>query len=164
MPNAKKRGRAWPFAIASILIGGLASNVAFVFLATSDPAAAIEPDYYRKAVAWDQEMAQQQRNIALGWSAHSVLRLGAHGTPGELEIKLGDGAGNPLRGATVTASVMHNARATAVQTVTLREAEQGRYVASVNAGRPGVWEVRLSVERASHRFTARERLQASPPS
>ncbi|MEW5915769.1 MAG: FixH family protein [Gemmatimonadota bacterium] len=163
MPNAKTRGRAWPFAIAGILIAGIASNVGFIVLATSDPAAAIEPDYYRKAVAWDEEMAQQERNLALGWSTHSVLHLGANNTPGRLELELADRSGQPLIGATVTASVMHNARAAAIQTVMLRDTGNGRYVASVEARRPGVWEVRLSVEKASQRFTARERLQAAPP-
>ena len=78
MPNVHQRGRAWPIAIAGILFAGIASNVGFAILASSDPAAAVEPDYYRKAVAWDQEMAQEERNIALGWSAHSALILGSH--------------------------------------------------------------------------------------
>ena len=163
MPNEEKRGRAWPFAIAAILLAGIASNVGFVILATSDPAAAVEPEYYRKAVAWDEEMAQQGRNIALGWSTHSALRLGTNGTPGRLELQLADSLGQPLSGAAVTALVMHNARAAAVQEVTLREEGRGRYTASVAAARPGVWDIRLSVERDSRRFTARERIQAAPP-
>jgi nitrogen fixation protein FixH len=163
MPNVKKRGRAWPLGIAAILLAGIASNVAFVFLATSDPAAAVEPDYYRKAIAWDQEMQQQERNIALGWSTHSALRLGSKGADGRLELELADSVGQPLSGAAVTALVMHNARAAAVQQVTLQEEGRGRYTASVAADRPGVWEIRLSVERDTQHFTARERIQAVPP-
>jgi hypothetical protein len=59
--------------------------------------------------------------------------------------------------------VMHNARAAAVQQVTLQEEGRGRYTASVAADRPGVWEIRLSVERDTQHFTARERIQAVPP-
>ncbi|MGH7696814.1 MAG: FixH family protein [Gemmatimonadaceae bacterium] len=165
MPNApsRGRGRAWPFAMAGILLAGIASNAAFVVLASSDPAAAVEPDYYRKAVAWDQEMAQDQRNIALGWSAHAALYPGAKGTVGRLELTLADSLGRPLSGATVRALVMHNARAAAVQTVTLRDAGAGHYTAFVSADRPGLWEIRLSVERNSQRFTARERIQVVAP-
>jgi nitrogen fixation protein FixH len=163
MPNAKTRGRAWPFAIAGILIAGVAANVGFVVLASSDPAAAVEPDYYRKAVAWDDEMAQQQRNIALGWSARAALRLGVGGAPGRLELILADSAGRPLAGATVSALVMHNARAADVQELSLRDEGSGRYAARVAADRGGIWEVRLTVERGAQRFTARERVQAVPP-
>ena len=163
MPNAQSRGRVWPFAIAGILLAGIASNVAFVVLASSDPAAAVEPDYYRKGVAWDEEMAQQRRNIALGWSAHAALFLGAHGSAGRLELTLADSLGRPLTGAAVQALVMHNARAAAVQSVALHDEGAGRYSARVAAERPGLWEVRLSVQRSSRRFTARERIQAAPP-
>jgi nitrogen fixation protein FixH len=163
MPNAQSRGRAWPFAIAGILLAGIASNAAFVVLASSDPAAAVEPDYYRKAVAWDEEMAQEKRNIALGWSAHAALYPGAQGTVGRLELTLADSLGQPLTGATIQALVMHNARAAAVQTVALRDDGAGHYTARVRADRPGLWEIRLSVERDTQRFTARERIQVVPP-
>jgi nitrogen fixation protein FixH len=163
MPNVQSRGHAWPVAITAILLAGIASNVAFVILASSDPAAAVEPDYYRKAVAWDQEMAQQERNIALGWSAHAALYPGTHGNTGRLELTLADSLGKPLPGAKVQALVMHNARAAAVQTVLLHDEGAGRYTARVAADRPGLWEVRLSVERNSLRFTARERIQVAPP-
>jgi nitrogen fixation protein FixH len=155
-----KRGRAWPFAIAGILVAGIASNVVFAVLAASDPAAAVEPDYYRKAIAWDEEMAQQERNVALGWTVHAALHLGTNGAPGRLELTIADNKGDPLRGAAVSALVMHNARAAAVDSVTLRAVGEGRYAASVNAERPGIWEVRLDVRRELQHFTARERIQA----
>lgn len=167
MPNAapprrKNTGRGWPIAMAAILLAGIGSNIAFVVLATSDPAAAVEPDYYRKALAWDEEMAQQQRNITLGWSAQAVLHLGAHGQPGRLEVIVADSMGKPLVGAGVNASVMHNARAAAVQRVALMAEGSGHYAAGISAERPGVWEVRIAVERDAQRFTARERIQAVP--
>lgn len=157
-----KRGRAWPFAIAGILLAGVAANVALIVVAASDPAAAIEPDYYRKAVAWDDEMAQQERNNQLAWSVHSVLHLGERGSRGRLELTLVDGAGRPLAGAAVTALVMHNARAADVRSLSLQEIGGGRYAASIDADRPGVWEVRVSVQRDGRRFTARERVEAAP--
>ena len=163
MPNAQSRGRAWPVAIAGILLAGIASNVGFVVLASSDPAAAIEPDYYQKAIAWDQEMAQQERNIGLGWSAHAALYPGSRSNAGRLEVTLADSLGKPLQGANVLALVMHNARAASVQTVLLHDEGAGRYTARVAADRPGLWEVRLSVERNSLRFTARERIQVTAP-
>lgn len=158
-----RRGRAWPFAIAGILLAGVGANVGLIILASSDPSAAIEPDYYRKALAWDAEMAQQQRNIALGWSVHSALQLGREGADGLLELTLADSSGRPLTGAEVTALVMHNARAAAVQSVALRETGKGHYTAHVAAQRPGLWEIRISVQREAQVFTARERLQAQPP-
>ena len=158
-----QRGRAWPFAIAGILLAGVGANVGLIILAASDPSAAVEQDYYRKALAWDAEMAQQQRNIALGWSVHSALQLGKEGADGSLELTLVDGAGKPLTGADVTALVMHNARAAAVQSVSLRDMGDGRYTARVAARRPGLWEIRISVQREAQIFTARERLQAQPP-
>ena len=73
-----------------------------------------------------------------------------------------DGAGRPLAGAAVTALVMHNARAADVRSLSLQEIGDGRYAASIDADRPGVWEVRVSVQRDGRRFTARERVEAEP--
>jgi hypothetical protein len=151
------RGRAWPWALAAILLASVLANVAFLVLATSDPAAAVEPDYYRKAVAWDSEMAQRQHNATLGWQARAVLYLGA---PGRLEVRLVDASGRPLNGAAIEAFVMHNARASAQQAVTLSADGRGRYVAPIRAERPGVWEIRLDVRQGAERFTAVQRLEA----
>ena len=62
----------------ALLVAWAGANIAFVVITSRDASFAVEPNYYAKALAWDQTMAQQARNEALGWSvsAQSSGRTG----------------------------------------------------------------------------------------
>jgi nitrogen fixation protein FixH len=127
-------------------------------VARQDKAFAIEPEYYEKALRWDATMAQERRNIALGWTASATLVLARPGRPGEMEVALSDAAGRPLDDAVVSVEAMHNARASQRYHATLAEALPGTYRATMDAHRPGEWEVRVTAQRAEERFTRTLRL------
>ena len=55
-----KRGLWWPIAVAAILATTVAANIWVMMIANDDPSFAIEPDYYRKALAWDTTLAQSR--------------------------------------------------------------------------------------------------------
>ena len=61
-----RKGALWPIAIAGVLGGTVAAN-AFILVEANRGNVAIEPDYYRKAVAWDSTLAQAGRNAQLAW-------------------------------------------------------------------------------------------------
>jgi nitrogen fixation protein FixH len=129
-------------------------------VARADPAFAVEPDYYAKAVGWDARMAQEHANIALGWGATAALTLARPGVPGRITVHLSDAAGHAVTGAAVSIEAMHNARASQRYEATLQPGRDGDYTSPVDAHRPGAWEVRLTATRGEARFTQSLRIDA----
>lgn len=135
-----------------------------VWLATSDPSVAVEPDYYRKAAAWDQTAAQQHANARLGWTSSVTLAPAAPGSAPMLQVLLTDRNGAGVLGAAVKATLFHNARAGDRIEADFTEAADGLYLASSRCERPGVWRVRLAVHRGMETFTDSLELEiAAPP-
>ena len=60
--------------IVALLVGGAGANVGLMLVATSDASFAVEPDYYQKALAWDETMAQAARNRRSRMVGHGGLR------------------------------------------------------------------------------------------
>ena len=148
-----RRGRYWPFAIAGLLLASVVANVALIVVASGDPSFAVERDYYRKALAWDAVMAQQQANADLGWSLAATLEPAASGGA-RLAVSLGDRAGRPLGAAQIRVEAFHGARAADVVDALLVPREDGRYDVTLPIERAGAWELRFRVQRTADAFTA----------
>lgn len=158
-----KRGMQWPIAVAAILAITVIGDVWVAVIASRDEAFAVEPDYYQKAVAFDDELALRAASARLGWQVAPVLQLGRPGQPGSVSITLRDSAGVPVTGARVDLLAMHNARASRQLASTLTERGDGAYSAPLAAERPGEWELRFVVTRASDRFAVRSRVDGVLP-
>jgi nitrogen fixation protein FixH len=157
-----KRGWQWPLGVAAVLLLSTAGQIWFAVVASRDEAFAVENDYCGKTVAWDAELRQRDTNAQLGWRISPTLALAGDGADGALSIELRDAAGSPIAGAVVDVLAMHNARAAHQLSATLIEGTGGTYRALLPAKRPGQWELRFSVQRGTERFTASERIDASP--
>ncbi|MEP6619580.1 MAG: FixH family protein [bacterium] len=154
-----KAGMGWPVGVVVILVAFVVSNLVLMRLANDDPAMAIEPDYYRKAVAFDSTMAQERRSNALGWKAISAIAPVAGSSAPVVTVTLTDSTSRPIQGATVVATARFNARANDVQTDTLREATPGVYTAPLAISFAGQWEVDVTAVRGTDRFVARTRTE-----
>jgi nitrogen fixation protein FixH len=145
----------WPIALAGLLGLSAAVNLIVVAIATRDPSFAVERDYYRKALAWDATMAQEERNLDLGWQVEAILRPpSAAGRAARLDVHLADAAGRPIHEARVTVEALHNARASDVLTLPLEAQGAGRYSTPLPSARRGLWELRVRVDRDPDVFTA----------
>lgn len=143
-----KAARLWPLALTAVLAITVAANCWLLWAANDDQHLAFEPDYYRKALAWDSTMAQSGRNLALDWRA--TARLDPRG---QLAVTLADRHGLPLAGARVTAEVIPIAHADRYRSVTLTEGEPGDFGVAIPLVYSGLHEIRLSVVRLRDRFT-----------
>jgi nitrogen fixation protein FixH len=140
----------WPLMIGGLLSIPFIVGAVAIAKTAGDPSFAIEPDYYQKAVRWDDEVAQRQANRALGWRVVYDVQRGEKRPV--LTAKLTDGAGNDVVGADVAIATSHNARGNAVVSAKLLAAPEG-YSAPVELFRPGLWEVRLTATRGKDVFT-----------
>ena len=148
-----KNAHAWPLAIAAVLAITVVANIAVLVAANAPGAAEVEPDYYRRALAWDTTQAERARSAALGWraDAHFVPR------PGQatwIVVDLRDASGREVTGARLETVAIHNLEPGAPSRWTLAEVGPGRYRADVMPRHAGRWELRLEASHDGDRFTA----------
>jgi nitrogen fixation protein FixH len=145
----------WPLVIAGALVLHVAAMMVMVWISTSDASYAVEPDYYAKALAWDDRRAQDRANTELGWVLDFVVEPAPAGQDPRLRVTLVDDAGAPVTGAVVSVEAFSNIRRDHVLTATLTATADG-YEASLPMRGNGRWEFRFEVTRGDELFTDRE--------
>lgn len=151
-PREARASRTWIGIIVGLLLFAVGTQAVLIAYALGDPSVVAEPDYYRKALAWEATQAQAARNAALGWS----LRLEAGPLEAgrrELRVRLCDAAGAPLDGAAIALEGFHKARRAQALRAELAGAGDGMYRAVLPLARPGRWELRFVVSRGEETFT-----------
>ncbi len=154
-----KVGALWPVAIVGVLALTVGANIWVMVVARDPHAAAIEPDYYNKAVAWDSTLAEQHRSEQLGWLVDVVL-LDASPSGAVVRVQLRDRTGRALSGARVRVEAIHNLQADARIEAALGELGEGEYSAHMPLPRPGQWELRLDVTQGKDRWVSSVRREA----
>lgn len=150
-----KPGSLWPLLIAGALGLHVAVMMVMVWISTSDDSYAVEPDYYAKALAWDDRRAQERTNAELGWVLDFVVEPAEPGADPRLRSTLVDDAGSPITGAVVSVEAFSNVRRDDVLRATLTATADG-YEASLPMRGNGRWEFRFQVTRGEELFTYRD--------
>lgn len=145
--------KVWPGMIFGLLGVNVCVVAATVYLAHADNSAAVEPDYYRKAVNWDEQRRLDAQSAALGWTM-TVSPGPASGAATELEITLVSRDGSPVSDASVQVEAFANTRATGRLRFTLAESSPGTYRGTFDADRSGLWQFRVFAARAGDLFSA----------
>lgn len=141
----------WPGFIVGLLLLGVIANVTLLVIANNDPTFSVEPDYYQKALDWDQTMAQERENQRLGWGASLVTLPSRDGM--RVVARVTDRLGAAVAPDALTVEASHNARGTHVLSATFSRHGDGTYVAEMPIRRPGLWQFRLAAVRGAERFT-----------
>jgi len=150
----RSSGRVWILMILGLISINVVIVGVTVYFALSDKSVAVEPDYYAKAVRFDQTMRQREASAKLGWSADPSLRPSPDGRSMQLAIAITNRGGQPVEGALVQAEAFASARAARRQELTLAPAadQPGVYLADVIIDRPGLWRIRIAVRRGEEFF------------
>ncbi len=153
-PRPARRGARWPLMIVGLLGLNIVITAALILYANADSSYAVEPEFYQKALAWDQTQAQMGANERLAWvvAADAAPRQDAAGLR-SLRVLLRDRNARPIAGASVRAEMFHQARSSQRVRAELKDAGDGSYLASLPLSRPGKWEVRITAGRAGDTFT-----------
>jgi nitrogen fixation protein FixH len=154
-----KKGWYWPWLIIALLVATAAGQGVMLYAATHDATFSLEPDYYRKAVAWDTVMQQERANRALGWHASAVVGT-SDATGRDVAISLAGGDGRPVHGARVRVTAIHNLDGDHHIARTLVGGADGRYTGHLPLVHDGLWELRVSAMRGRDQFTTSLRVDA----
>ncbi|HKO90751.1 MAG TPA: FixH family protein [Polyangiaceae bacterium] len=171
-------GKLWAWAPGVLLAALLGTQLTVLHFVLDDPSFALEPDYYRKAVAWDRQRELERQSQALGWHAELAAQPALPAPPGsqpqpglparglELRVQLRDAQQGPLGGAAVHVQAFANARAARVFEAPLLETAPGTYTAEIPSRLLGLWEFRLEATRGAERFAEvlRQNVSARPGS
>jgi nitrogen fixation protein FixH len=148
MTASKPSGKHWPVIIVALLLGNVTAVMVLIGSSRAGESHHVVPDYYEKAVAWDQTMAQERANLDLGWSVEVTP-----GTGGELVLTVRDRAGAPVEGATIQIDGFHRANASSIVRALAADRGEGRYVALLPIARAGLWQLELTATRGPAVFT-----------
>jgi nitrogen fixation protein FixH len=149
-----KKGWYWPALLGALMAVVIGANLILIVFATTDPSFAVERDYYRKALAWDDKREQDRINAELGWTlTFEVAPSRAPDGTSRLAARLLDAAGQEIADARVSLETFHNARAARILRTELVRGEDGAYSADLPLFRPGLWEFRFEARRGTDRFT-----------
>lgn len=142
-------GRSWIVFVVILLVANAAA-MGFLIAKAGDPTPRVLPDYYRKAVAWDETAAARRASDALGWSTAIELDRS------HLTVRLTDRSGAPVAGAAIEVIARHRSRADQAVTLVLDEQAGGVYVGTLPGRQPGLHELALTARRADDTFVASE--------
>ena len=127
-------------------------DVSFATLAYRSFPGEAAADPYEAGIAYNRTLAQHRREAALGWRAE------ADSAGAEINFRIVDRSGAPLRGLRVSGTATRPATETGAETLTFREVDAGRYVAARPTSR-GAWDVAVTARNTSGaRFEAERRL------
>lgn len=153
-PRAASRGRFWPLFIVGLILAQFSAAGALIWFAVTDPTFAVEPNYYQKALKWDDTARQLASNRALGWKPTLEFADHSQGGARSTRLQLTDAGENLIEAAQVSVETFFHAAAGHRVTTNLPwNAEQRAYVGTLPIDRGGVWEMRFNVVRGADRFT-----------
>jgi len=156
-------GRLWAWVPAGILVSLLGAQLTVLHFVLDDPSFALEPDYYKKAMAWDARREAERQSLALGWQSELSVSPTGEASRMMLRVRLRDLDGSAMSGATLQVTAFANARASGVHESELREISPGVYEGELPSGRPGLWEFRLQAQRGKDTFQQVLRRELATP-
>lgn len=161
---ASSRARLpWALVPVALLVSSAVGVGSMAIIAARDPHFATEPDYYQKAIRWDQTQAQAATNQRLGYSLSLPARL-SFDRQGQatVEVTLNDSAGQKVPGARLVGEAFANAYSGEVLGLSFIEQSAGVYRAGLSVHRSGLWVFRLTGDVGTDHFTSDLRADLTP--
>jgi hypothetical protein len=153
----------WALVPVALLLSSALGVGSMAMVAARDPHFATEPDYYQKAVRWDQTQAQAAVNQRLGYvvAVPPVVRFDRRGQA-TLDVKLSDRLGQPLTGAQLAGGAFANAYSGKVLDLVFEEPSPGLYRTELMVNHSGQWVVKIAGTVGGEHFTHDVRLDLLP--
>jgi nitrogen fixation protein FixH len=148
-----RRHLKWPLIVVGLLTGHVSVMIVAVVIATHDKSFAVLPDYYQKAVHWDQGQAELRASERLGWQcaftpSPEVDPLGRR----SVTFTLVDSAGRGIPGVDIRVTYFHHARPAELFNATLRTDDAGRATQPITMRNQGFWQVNVTATKAGQKF------------
>lgn len=153
-----KRGRHWPLFVVGLVVLNLGATIVLLVMSNWGTHA-VEPDYYRKAINWDQNMSQQRTNHRLGWVVDLAFERGAVDARSSripettVVLRPKTRLGRPIKGAQVKVEAYARLRAERRKNAIFKERRDGSYALPLRLWPTGLWRFDVSVKQGRRLFT-----------
>lgn len=149
-----KSGKQWPLLVVGLLLAQFCISGTTIYLAHSDPHFGVEPNYYEKAVHWDDTARQRETNRKLGWKAAVAISPDADGNGRrQVTVTIMDADGAAVQQAKIDVESFHHLSSSQRAHWSMAETEPGTYAGTPQMPNPGVWELRFVAMSAGQTFT-----------
>ena len=152
----------WGAIIVGILGTSFTTGMVMLYVSATDPSFAVEPDYYNRALNWDEHAEQRRTNAELDWRIELQDQPGSTAGMRALTATLTNRDGNPIEDATVGVIAFHNARSANRFEFPMTPAGGGVFSAEQPLARAGWWEFRFTIVTPESTFTKTQTVQLQP--
>lgn len=166
MPMAEKSsggltGRHVLFGLVAFFGAVFAVNGVFLYSALKTNTGVVANEPYRKGLAYNERIAADERQKALGWQDEASLA-----SDGRVSVVMKGAEGQPISGLTIEATLGRPSTVTGERKLRLAEVAPGTYAATTAAVEAGTWLFELEARRAANAeqpdYRARRRLWLKP--
>lgn len=145
----RRRGRFVPWVIAAFFLSFMIPLICFTVIAFRHPPSEVTPQAYEKGVTYNQTLAAEAAQKALGW------QVTLSHADGRLTVQARDAKGVPLDNGQVEVWLIHPAQSALDRHLVLRPEGQGLYTAAAALPSPSVWTAHVTVQVAEHQMQTR---------
>lgn len=148
----------WPGMVIVFILSNIAVCAVTITVSIRAGDRGVEPEYYQKAVQWDQAVAAKEASDKLGWR----IEFGTAPMVGQpVRVRVVDIAGHEIEGATISLEAFHHAKASKRYRVTLTR-DAGADSRDFAPDRPGLWEFRWKVAAPAGHFEHAQEVDVLP--
>lgn len=155
----RKPAGKWPWIIVGLLGGHVTIMIIAVTIAVHDRSFSVVPNYYQRAVNWDQTQAEKRASEKLGWrvrveASEQVDPLGRRA----ISFVLSDAQGKPIDHARMSVEYFHDAHGDEEKQVKLTPdaRDPSRFSAVLPMRYAGDWEFTFTVTAQGKTFVSHE--------
>jgi len=147
-------GKIWVVAVVGLLMLNVSVCAVTVIAATSNPvAAAVEPDYYQKAVDWDKTRASWPSPDRIGWTVTLIDRGSGH-----VEVQTTAAGSGAVRLTGGRFKARHAGATLEVREGELVHDASGRLMWNAEALSPGLWTITVRLQGDGEQVMETQRL------
>lgn len=159
-PSARPSRRSrWPWIIVGLLGSHVLAMVVAVTIAVHDRSFAVVPNYYQRAVNWDEQQAQLRASEKLGWKVE-VEASGQVDPLGRRVVSfvLSDAQGHAIPGTTLEVEYFHDAHGDEDHVVKLTPdaADPTHFTSLLPMRYAGEWEFHFTAKSGDQTFIAKQ--------
>jgi nitrogen fixation protein FixH len=155
LADSPRRGGAYPWIFITAFLGIIAVNATMVTLAVRTFSGIETPKHYVAGLAYNQTLDAARAQAALGWQIGvKVESVAADGDEREIDvsIKTADVTGARIDDAQVRVVITRPTRSGIDRDLILSSIDAQTYRARVMLPQPGVWDVRVVVNRGTEHW------------
>jgi len=142
-----KIGKHWPWIIVGMLVVHASIMLGTIAYVSAKNDLYVEPDYYAKAVDWDNQRAMREIADTMGWTIALIIQDPETDSEAQqtIQVSIHDRQGQPIDGALVEAEAVHPAHANDRINLVLLGIGDGKYQKPTVMEIPGFWQVNLAI-------------------